>query len=121
MPQSRKIGREQAFYAWLKRAAERRGWLYLRLETRNQDGLPDCLVTRGPEYWLIEIKCLKKPRLLSIQDDLTWQFGQLAMLKKCLAQARYMLIVIHTDYIGYFVRKGAHHEPGHYPDFIGRL
>lgn len=68
---------ERDAYAYIKRLSSANKYRYIRVETIGQDGFPDILMLQGTEYLLNEIKRLKKKRLVSIEDDLEWQFGQL--------------------------------------------
>ena len=115
------ISRESDFYPCLKKESEDQGWFYNRVETTDQRGFPDILVLRGEEYWLIEVKRLHKSKLVVIEDDLSWQFGQIAFLKTCYRlRINYLLIVATSDEA--LVLKGAYtDEHTNYPDFIEYL
>lgn len=109
---------ETDIYPKLKRIVERYGWMFNRIETANQDGMPDILITRGKEYWQIEVKKLHKPKLIDPITDLTWQFGQLAYFKKMLARkSNYMLVVERQNILAHI--KGAYNGATTYPDYIG--
>lgn len=112
---------EADYYPVVKRAVECNNWIYNRLETRDKRGMPDIFVTRAYEYWYIEVKRLKKKVLVSIEDDLLWQFGQLAFMKNCMRnRSRYILAVVkeHTA----LILKGAFpDEHLNYPDFVEQL
>lgn len=54
--------------------------LFKRVETTLQDGFPDIALFRGVEFLLIECKLLRKKRLVSVQDDLTFEYGQLPFM-----------------------------------------
>lgn len=114
------IQKEQEYYAVIKRAAESCNWLYNRIDTCDKRGMPDILVSRGPEYWYIEVKRLKKKELVCIEDDLTWQFGQLAFLKSCMRnRSRYILVVVKENITLWL--KGDYDEHLNYPDFTQQL
>lgn len=116
-PVSGLIAREDDFYPHIKKAAERRDWSYFRLETVGKDGMADILVTRDAEYSFIEVKRLKKKKLQSVEDDLQWQFGQLAFIKRCLRNStRYILAVVKDNSVLYL--KGEANEQNCWPDFI---
>ena len=114
------IQKESDYYPYIKRAAESLNWLYNRIETCDKRGMPDILVTRGDEYWLIEVKRLKKKELKSIEDDLHWQFGQLAFMKNCMRNgSRYILVVVKENTVLWL--KGDYNEHLDYPDFTQLL
>lgn len=120
-PCSVTVTKEHDYYAVIRRAAEAKNWLYNRLETTDKRGMPDIIVTRGPEYWFIEVKRLRKKKLVTIEDDLTWQFGQLAFMKNCYRnRSRYILIVVKEKTA--LILKGAYpDEHANYPDFAELL
>lgn len=104
-------------YPMIKTVTEQRNWLYSRVDNKNQTGTPDIFVSRDQEYWYIEVKRLKKRRLESIEDDLVWQFGQLAFMKRALRnRSRYMLAVAKEDKLVFL--KGVYDETCDYPDFV---
>jgi len=108
---------EDDYYTHIKKAAERLDWNYYRLETRGKDGMADMLVTRREEYWFIEVKRLKKAKLRTIEDDLQWQYGQLAFLKRCFRnKTRYMLVVV-KERFALYLKENSDEVPD-YPDFI---
>lgn len=115
------ISREADYYSVIKRAAESRNWLYNRIETCDKRGMPDIFVTRGSEYWYVEVKRLRKKNLQSIEDDLHWQFGQLAFLKNCMRnRSRYILVVAHTN-SALWLKGEYQDEHIDYPDFVKQL
>lgn len=65
-------------YAYIKRLTQLAGFKYHRIDTVNQQGFPDILLLKNDDYCLIEAKMLKKKKLVSLEDDLEWQFGQIA-------------------------------------------
>lgn len=111
------ISTELAFYPHLKRAAENYDWNYFRLETAGKDGMADVLVTNGAKYSFIEVKRLKKKALKSVEDDLTWQFGQLAFMKKCLRNKTHYILAIVNERSALYL-KGEGDETWNFPDFI---
>lgn len=111
---------EAASYKYLDAIASANGWVVKRVETKLQQGFPDMLLLRGDEYWLIECKKLKKNALQSVPDDLHWQFGQLAFLKRAYdKRLNYMLSVVRDREIAHLI--GAYHgerNSSGYPDFV---
>lgn len=69
---------ERDAYSYLKTLSTTNGYRYIRIETEGQQGFPDILLLRKKEYLLIEAKRLNKTKLVKIEDDLKWQFGQIA-------------------------------------------
>lgn len=64
------------------------------------------LLLKGDSYLMIEGKRLKKKQLNSIEDDLTYQFGQLAFMKRALTlDLCYMLAVGKGSKIAYIGSK----------------
>lgn len=91
-------------YPYIKAQAQKFGWKYMRVETSDQDGFPDILLVRGSEYWFIEAKILKKKALVSLLDDLNWQFGQIGFMKRALTKRlRYILAVAKGKEIVYIL------------------
>lgn len=79
-------------YPWLK--TKFNTWKFQRIDTTNQIGFPDILILKKERYGLMEAKILKKKSLNSIEDDLTYQFGQLAFMQRSLTLGlSYMLVV----------------------------
>lgn len=110
---------EQDSYAYFKKIASAKGWRCLRVETSGQDGFPDILLIRKQEYWLMEVKRLKKAKLRVIEDDLEWQFGQLAFAKRSLTKENnYLLAVVKGNNVAYI--KGVYDVQStvSYPDFV---
>lgn len=109
-------------YPYLKRRIEEAGWQYYRVDTVDQSGFPDILVTRKAEYWLIEVKILRKSRLIDLKEDLTWQFGQIGFMRKALLRnTNYLLAVGAGPTLAYI--KGATNDKQsiNYPDFTGLI
>lgn len=109
-------------YEYLKNIAQPFGWKCIRIDTVGQQGFPDILMLRKNEYWLIESKRLKKKSLDVIEDDVVWQFGQLAFAKRALTlELNYMIVVVKHKTIAYI--KGVHDAESiiSYPDFVGQL
>lgn len=110
---------ESQSYAYIKHATRSHGWKYHRIETIDQDGFPDVIVFKGSQYWLIESKVLKKKALISLSDDLQWQPGQLALMKRSHTLKMNYLLFVHKG-LELAVIKGEHHgQCTDYPDFIG--
>jgi hypothetical protein len=108
-------------YNYLKKLTRKYGWKYYQIETLSQDGFPDILILRDDEYWMIEVKYLKRKTLKSIADDLEWQFGQLAVLNRSIvANLNYMLCVAKGDTLAFIKGKtNAQTNVSDYPDFTG--
>lgn len=97
-----KLGRtvriETELYPYIKNTVQANGYMYNRIETPAQDGVPDILITQGMSYSWIEVKRLTKPKLQVVEDDLKWQFGQLGFLKRCAhSKTAYVLAVVKQD------------------------
>ena len=69
---------EKDSYSYIKKLATSNGWKYARIDTVDQIGFPDILILREDDYYLFEAKKLKQKTLVSLEDSLEWQFGQLA-------------------------------------------
>lgn len=79
-------------YPWLK--TKFNTWKFQRIDTTNQIGFPDILLLKKDKYVLMEAKILKKKTLNSIEDDLTYQFGQLAFMKRSLTLGLSYILVV---------------------------
>lgn len=113
---------EKAIYSFIKKRAQNANWKYLRVDTKDQIGFPDILLLRGNIYWQIEAKLLKKKKLTTIEDDLDWQFGQLAYMKRALTlNTNYLLAVAKDSNIIFIKRKSDERHFANYPDFIEQL
>ena len=111
------LKQERQLTQFIRPLALRYGWKYIRIETRDQIGLPDILLLRGETYYQIEAKMLRKKELNSIQDDLHWQPGQLAYMKRALTiNLNYILTVAKADMISFITSP-----VNDYPDFIKAL
>lgn len=112
---------ETGVYEEIKRRANKFGWRYLRVDTTDQKGFPDILLLRKGEYWLIEGKLLKKKKLSSISDDIHWQFGQQAVMKRSITlNLNYMLAVGKGREVA-FIKGESNDGRSDYPDFIGLI
>ena len=111
--------REFDVYPRLKEAFESCGWLFNRVETAQKDGFPDIIVAKGDDYFFVEVKMLHKRVLKDIAEDLKWQFGQLAFLKKAdMRGVHYLLVVAKEDRL-FFIRRN--HAAFDIADVIERL
>lgn len=109
--------RESSLYTHVRRIALARDWRYIRVDTQDQIGFPDILLMRKREFWLIEGKMLKKRQLRSLEDDLQWQFGQLAFMNRALVSGvPYILAVAKGDCLAYI--SGVENDVACYPDFV---
>lgn len=76
------------------------------METQGQDGFPDILMLRGPEYLLIESKRLKTKKLVTIEDNLKFEFGQLPFAKRAFTlNLSYLLVVVKHNTIAFIGDK----------------
>ena len=85
---------ESDIYKYLNTLFTQQGWKFIRIETVNQDGFPDMLIVKDDRFVLIEAKRLNKKRLNVIEDDLTFEFGQLPFAVKAFKSGlNYALVV----------------------------
>ena len=104
---------------YLGKTMRKAGWKYLRVDTVNQMGFPDILLLKGTHYWQIEAKILRKKRLVSLEDDLKWQFGQIGYFKRALSlNLNYMLIVAKDNTVAYIKGENNVQQCFDYPNFI---
>ena len=100
------FNKEMAVYPKLKTVFEKDGWLFNRVETGGKDGIPDIFIAKGDDYYFIEVKMLHKKALKNVADDLKWQFGQLAFLKKAaMKKIHYILLVVKESTCCFIRRK----------------
>lgn len=119
MQQASSFRRETSVYAAVTELAKATGWRRFRIETKDQQGFPDILLVRRAEYWLIEAKMLHKAHLVSVEDDLVWQFGQLAFMNRALHHGNpYALAVAKGHTLAFIV--GGPDDIARYPDFVER-
>lgn len=91
-------------YPWLKKRFNT--WKFQRIDTTNQIGFPDIILLKKDNYVLMEAKILKKKSLNSIEDDLVYQFGQLAFMQRSLTLGlSYILVVGKGKYISFIGDK----------------
>lgn len=76
---------EKDIYSFIKKYAQKDGWKFMRVDTVDQIGMPDIVLLKGDQYNLIEGKQLKKKKLSVIEDDLNFEFGQLAFAARSLS------------------------------------
>lgn len=89
---------EDQVYSYLKKIFNKHAYKFIRVDTTNQIGMPDCLCLRGPEYVLVEVKMLKTNKLTSVLENVTWQAGQIPfMLQALLKKQCYLLIIAKND------------------------
>lgn len=88
---------EKDSYDFLKRITTNAGYKYSRIETIGQDGFPDVLIMKQDEYCMIEAKRLKKKRLVRLEDDLEWQFGQIGFAVRALTTGLNYVLVVCKD------------------------
>ena len=118
---STSIDKEVSIYRYIKVRAPLYLWQYCRFENKFQSGIPDIILFRGNEYWWIECKLLKQKTLKSIQDSLTWQFGQLAfMVEAFKRKSKYILAVgQRPNKLTFYM--GEYNGIENFPDFIRQL
>lgn len=91
---------ESDSYRHIKRTSSKAGWKFIRVDTVNKIGFPDILLLKKEEYWLIEVKRLKRKKLISIADNLEFQFGQLAFMQRAFTlKLKYLLCVVKDNSI----------------------
>lgn len=109
--------RESKVVHWIIDRANKQGWKCIPIETEDKRGFPDLLLLRAKEYWQIEVKHLKKKQLITIQDDLRWQKGQLPYMKRALTlDLNYMLAVGKDNQIA-FIKGENNAKRSDYPDY----
>ncbi len=95
---TRSFSLEHEVYPCLKRHANTAGWKFIRVDTQGQQGFPDCLLLKGKEYWLVEVKMLKTKKLKNPLDNVTWQPGQIPFMLQALQRKhRYLLVIAKAD------------------------
>lgn len=88
------FNKEQKIYEFITKLATKQNWKAVRVDTVGQIGFPDMLLLKSDCYWQIEAKQLKKSKLLSLEDDISWEFGQFAYMKRALSlNLNYILAV----------------------------
>lgn len=113
---------EKKLTDYLKKLTQKAGWKYLRVDTANQMGFPDILLLKQKTYWQIEAKILRKKQLVSLEDDIKWQYGQIGYMKRALTlNLNYMLVVAKDNSIVFI--KGDHNDTkcSCYPHFVEQL
>lgn len=122
------LEKEASAYPRLTKSARALGWHVFRVENKLQNGIPDIVMFRGPDYLLLEVKVCRKIRLTSPLHDVHWQVGQTEFAYKCWkADVKYALLVIHQHDFIYcikdteYVEQRLSSESEIVPDFIGRL
>ena len=108
---------------YLKKISRKNFWKYTKVDTIDQAGFPDILLLRQDEYWQIEAKILRRKKLVSLKDNLKWQFGQIGYMTNALTRnLNYLLIVAKNSHVAFI--KGASNDKTmrkDYPKFIKRL
>ncbi len=91
---ARSFSLETKVYTYLKRQFNENGYKFIRVDTTNQIGFPDCVCLKGSEYVLVEAKMLKTTTLTRLTTNVEWQAGQIPfMLKALLTKMNYLLII----------------------------
>lgn len=94
---TRNFSVEDEVYPYIKQVVNANAYKFMRIDTTNQIGMPDCLCLRGPEYSLIEVKRLKTNKLVSVLDNVTWQPGQIPFMLQALLKKQSYLLIIAKD------------------------
>lgn len=120
--------KEASAYPRLTKSARTTGWNVFRVENKLQNGIPDIVMFKGPDYLLLEVKVCRKIRLTSPLHDVHWQVGQTEFAYKCWkSDVKYALLVIQQHDFIYcvkdteYVEQRLSSESEIVPDFIGRL
>lgn len=88
------LSSEACLYRHLKAKVTKNGWFYARIETKDKIGFPDIFLCKSQDFYLIEAKKLYKKKLVSIEKDLCWQYGQLAFFMECLQKKSPMVLMV---------------------------
>ena len=88
---------ESEVYSYLKRVMNTLRYKFIRVDTNNQIGFPDCLCLKGSEYILIEAKMLKTKKLTSVLDNVTFQPGQIPFLLQAVLKKQCYLLIVARD------------------------
>lgn len=114
------FSKERDIYKIIQRLSQAAGWKFIRVDTESQMGFPDVLLLKKDTYWQIEAKQLKNKKLVSLEDNLQWEFGQIAYMTRSIALGlNYMLAVSKGNQLAFI--KGVSNdkrECSDYPDFI---
>lgn len=85
---------EKDAYSYLKKVSTSSGYKYLRIDTVAQIGFPDILILKADTYCLIEAKRLERKNLEELENDLKWQYGQIAFaVRAFMLDLSYVLVV----------------------------
>lgn len=90
------LSSEACLYKHIKSKVAKKGWLYTRIETKDKIGFPDIFLCKSQDFYLIEAKKLYKKKLVSIEKDLCWQYGQLAFFMECLQKKSPIVLMVGT-------------------------
>lgn len=72
------FAQEKDSYTYMRSLTTKAGYKYLRIDTTGQIGFPDILILKEKDYCLIEAKRLDNKKLVVLEDNLKWQYGQVA-------------------------------------------
>ncbi len=75
---------ERQTYHFIRKHSVEDYWKVLRIDTTDQIGYPDLSLYKEQSYNLIECKLLKKKNLVSIEDDISFEFGQFPFMVRAL-------------------------------------
>lgn len=108
---------------FIKRVSQKSGWKCLKIDTTGQIGFPDNLLLKRATYWQIEAKLLKKKKLVSIEDDLRYQFGQIAYMKRAFTLGLNYMLVVGKGHKIAFIKGTSNHATkcSDYPDFVRQI
>jgi len=97
---------EKDSYTYLKRLSTTNGYKYYRIDTAGQIGFPDILLLKEREYCLIEVKRLENKNLVSLEDNLKWQYGQIAFaLRSFKLNLDYLLAVCKENKLAFIGKE----------------
>ncbi len=94
---TRSFSLEHQVYTYLRPIFNKHGYKFVRVDTQNEIGMPDCLCLKGKEYSLIEVKLLKTKKLVSLLDNVSWQPGQIPFMLQALNKNQSYLLIIAKD------------------------
>lgn len=108
---------ETQLYTFIKNKSTSRGWRYIRIENKLQNGFPDIVLMKAFDYCLVEAKVCRKAKFNSIIDDVKWQVGQIDFFYRSIkAGCKQLVAVYHKDIVHYIT--GGNYVAENLPDFV---